>query len=168
MKGGGRWEIVGRTKGIGRERGEKRAVAIGGIGAFCVSHKILKAGPPQSPPHRAKEPRPTSNLRSPAGRAKKFIIALRCLMSTSTGTHTDGDLPYKSEATTAADIPAETDDLVVVPALSSQLEEPIGTIVVKSVFDTTFPHRLKGIVDSDSFLVRQSQGTRVLKAYRAL
>ena len=89
-------------------------------------------------------------------------------MSTSTGTHTDGDLPYKSEATTAADIPAETDDLVVVPALSSQLEEPIGTIVVKSVFDTTFPHRLKGIVDSDSFLVRQSQGTRVLKAYRAL
>jgi hypothetical protein len=51
------------------------------------------------------------------------------------------------------DLPTETDDLVVVQALSEQLDEPIGTIVVKSVFDTAFPAKLKGIVDSDSYLV---------------
>lgn len=74
-------------------------------------------------------------------------------MSTSTDVNSGVDHPHRSEATTSADIPVETDDLVVVPALSSQLDEPIGTIVVKSVFDTTFPPRLKGVVDSDSFLV---------------
>lgn len=54
----------------------------------------------------------------------------------------------------SADIPEETDELVVVQALSEQLDEPIGTIVVKSVFDTYFPPKLKGIIDSDSFKVR--------------
>ena len=53
----------------------------------------------------------------------------------------------------AADILKDTDDLVVIQALSEQLAEPIGTIVVKSVFDTTFPSRLKEIIDSDSFKV---------------
>ena len=53
----------------------------------------------------------------------------------------------------SADIPEETDELVVVQALSEQLDEPIGTIVVKSVFDTYFPPKLKGIIDSDSFKV---------------
>ena len=58
------------------------------------------------------------------------------------------------EAPSTSQIPEDSDDLVVVQALSSQLEEPIGTIVVKSVFDTAFPARLKGIIDSDSYLVR--------------
>lgn len=51
-------------------------------------------------------------------------------------------------------MPQENDDLVVVQALSCRLDEPIGTIVVKSVFDTVFPPKLKGQIDSDTYLVR--------------
>lgn len=76
-------------------------------------------------------------------------------MSTSTEEVDVAEPSYQVEQVSSADIPQETEDLVVVPALSSQLDEPIGTIVVKSIFDTTFPPRLKGLIDSDSFLVRK-------------
>jgi hypothetical protein len=66
-----------------------------------------------------------------------------------------GGMDQEAIATaTGNTIPADTDDLIVVQALSARLSEPIGTIVVKSVFDTAFPHRLKGVIDANMYLVR--------------
>lgn len=60
---------------------------------------------------------------------------------------------YEGVSPDMPQMPEETEDLVVVQALSARLDEPIGTIVVKSVFDTVFPPKLKGQIDSDMYLV---------------